>query len=753
MNQLIHILHLEDDVVDAELIQEKIEAAGLICQIDHVQTREEFDAALRQGGHDIILADFRLPLYDGMSALRLAQEVCPEIPFIFVSGTMGEEAVIEGLTEGATDYVLKQRLSRIAPAIRRALHEAENQRARRRAEEELRKLSRAVEQSASTIIITDTQGCIEYANPRFTDVTGYPSEEVLGQHTRFLKSGHTSPEEYKQLWDTITSGKEWHGEFQNVKKNGELYWESASISPIKNADGVITHFLAVKEDISDRKQAEAEREKLMAQIRQQAQEMQLIVDTVPEGIFLLSGDHRVRLTNPLAQKDLALLALDWEEGRLTHLGSHPLKELLTSPPKGLWHELESNGRYFEVIARPVEEGLHQRGWVFVIRDVTRERQIQSQVQSQERLAAVGQLAAGIAHDFNNTLAVIKLYGELLLRSAELSVRDRERLQTVARQTQRAADLIQQILDFSRQSLMDKQPLDLLPFLKELNRLLKRTLPENILVSLKASKDEYIIHADPSRIQQVILNLALNARDAMPQGGKLTISLTALELEPDAVLPVSGMTPGRWVQVAVSDNGTGMSSETLAHVFEPFFTTKERSKGTGLGLAQVYGIIQGHDGFIDVSTEVNRGTTFYLYFPAFAVEEYETPNMLGEDLPHGQGQLILVVEDDTTTRQALAESLDLLNYRVVEAGNGREALTLLALHGNEIDLVLSDAIMPEMGGIALFHALRDRNLAIPFVVITGHAMEKDIENLRALGLRGWLIKPPNLSQLAGTLQAI
>lgn len=753
MNQLIHILHLEDDLVDAELIREKIETAGLICEIVHAQTRDEFETALRQGGYDIILADFRLPTYDGMSALRLAQEVCPDVPFIFVSGTMGEEAVIEGLTEGATDYVLKQGLSRIAPAVRRALHEAENWRARRQAEEELRKLSRAVEQSASTIIITDTLGYIEYANPRFTEITGYPPEESIGQHTRFLGSGHTPSEEYQRLWETITSGGEWHGEFQNVKKNGELYWESATISPIKNADGEITHFLAVKEDISERKQAEAERENLLTQIRQQAQEVQIIVDTVPEGIFLLSEDRRVRLTNPIAQKDLALLAPDWKDGRLTHLGSHPLENLLTAPPRGLWHEVESNGRYFEVIARPVEDSSRHQDWVFVLRDMTREREIQRQVQNQERLAAVGQLAAGIAHDFNNTLAVIKLYTELLLRSTELSTRVQERLQTIAQQTQRAADLIQQILDFSRQSLMEKQPLDLLPFLKEMNKLLMRTLPENIQIKLNANKDEYIIQADPSRIQQIILNLALNARDAMPQGGTMTISLNTLQLTPDAVFPVLGMTPGKWVRLVLSDNGIGMTPETLAHIFEPFFTTKDRSKGTGLGLAQVYGIIQRHEGFIDVTTELNQGTTFCLYFPAFSVERYDTPNLLEEVISQGQGQLVLVVEDNVATRQALAESLVLLNYQVMEAGNGRQALTLLALHGNEIGLVLSDAIMPEMGGIALFHALQERSLGIPFVIITGHAMEKDIEDLRALGLRGWLTKPPNLSQLAQLLQTI
>jgi PAS domain S-box-containing protein len=753
MSQMIHILHLEDDPVDADLIREKIEAAGLICQIVIVQTRDEFDTALRQGGHDIILADFQLPRYDGMSALRLAQEICPEIPFIFVSGTMGEEAVIEGLTKGATDYVLKLRLSRIAPAIRRALHEAENWRARKRAEEELRKLSRAVEQSASTIIITDTEGYIEYANPRFSDISGYSREEALGKHTRFLRSGHTPSEEYEQLWNTITSGKEWHGEFQNVKKNGELYWESATISPMKNVDGVITHFLAVKEDITARKEAEAERELLLAQIQQQAQETQFIVDTVPEGIFLLSEEYRVKLTNPTAEEYLAFLAPDWEDGRLTQLGSRPLTELLTSPPKGLWHEVESNGRYFEVIARSAEISPFHQGWVLVLNDVTQEREIQLQIQSQERLAAVGQMAAGIAHDFNNTLAVISLYGELLLRSPEMTSQDQERLQIVAQQTQRATDLIQQILDFSRQSMMDRQPLDLLPFLKELIKLLKRTLPENIQFNLNANKDEYIIHADSSRIQQVILNLVLNARDAMPEGGMLTISLQKLQLGVDAAFPVADMAPGKWVQVAVRDSGTGMSSETLAHIFEPFFTTKDRSKGTGLGLAQVYGIVKGHDGFIDVSTEVNRGTTFHLYFPAFSVEKYESPDLLEGDMLQGQEQLILVVEDDTTTRKALAESLTLLNYRVMEADNGHEALSLLALHGDEIDLILSDAIMPEMGGIALFHAIRKYELAIPFVIITGHSMEKDIENLRKLGLRGWLTKPPKLTKLGEMLHEI
>lgn len=748
MNQLIHILHLEDDPVDAELVQEKLEAAELTFQITHVNNGVEFDAALRQGGYDIILADFRLPMYDGMSALRLAREVCPDIPFIFVSGTMGEDAAIEGLTEGATDYVLKHRLSRVVPAVRRALHEAENRRARRHAEEELRKLSRAVEQSASTIIITDTQGYIEYANPRFTENTGYSQEELLGRHTRFLGSGHTPPEEYERLWETINSGKEWRGEFQNVKKNGELYWESASISPIKNADGVISHFLAVKEDVTERKQAEAEREKLLAQIRQQAQEVQFIVDTVPEGIILLSEDHQVRLTNPVARQYLTQLAPQQENGRLTHLVNRPLHQLLTSPPQGLWHEIISEGLVFEAIARPIEHGPDNGGWVLVFRDITQERDIQQRVQQQERLAAVGQLAAGIAHDFNNILAVIALYAQLIIRTVELPARAQERVQTIEQQTKRATDLIQQILDFSHQSVMERQPLDLLPFMEILVKLLKRTLPEHIQVKLEYDAAEtYFIQADPSRMQQVMMNLAINARDAMPEGGRLEFSLAFIQTKKSKVMSVQELPPGNWIQIRVADSGSGIPAEILPHIFEPFFTTKALGEGTGLGLAQVYGIVQQHDGYIDVVTKAEQGTTFFLYFSAIHTGENTGDTPDGDELQLGQRQRILVVEDNEATRIALQDSLTLLNYEAIAASNGRDALTILATRADEVDLVLTDTVMPEMGGVALYHAIREQKLTIPVVLLTGHPLNIEMENLRALGLDGWLPKPPDLVKLS------
>ncbi len=258
MKPLIRILHLEDDPNDVEFVQAKLEEAGLTCRVTAVQARDEFEKALRQDGYDIILADFRLPMYDGMSALRLAQELRPDVPFVFVSGTMGEEAAIEALKQGATDYVLKQKMLRLASAVERALHEAEERRERKRAEEALRKLSSALEQSPVSIVITDTAGNIEYVNPKFTDVSGYSRAEVLGKNPRILQSGEHPKECYKILWETITSGKAWHEELYNRKKSGDLYWESATISPIFDTTGSITHFVAVKEDITEHKRLETQ---------------------------------------------------------------------------------------------------------------------------------------------------------------------------------------------------------------------------------------------------------------------------------------------------------------------------------------------------------------------------------------------------------------------------------------------------------------------------------------------------------------
>jgi PAS domain S-box-containing protein len=512
---------------------------------------------------------------------------------------------------------------------------------------------------------------------------------------------------------------------------------------------------------------------LLNRTREQAQQVQEIIHTVPEGVLLLKTapavvGWRVVSANPIAEDYLQILANPQTGNIITHLGERALPELLTSPPRGLWHEITMDKRRFEAIARPIEAGLTPGEWVLVIRDVTQEREIQQRVQQQERLAAVGQLAAGIAHDFNNIMATIVLYAQMLSRTSNLTAHDKEQLSTINQQAMHASNLIQQILDFSRRTAFERSPLDLLPLLKEHVKLLERTLPENIKISLNYKADEYIIHGNPTHIQQVLMNLAVNARDAMPRGGHLHIDLERLSIRDSSKAPLPEMSSGNWVKITVSDTGTGIPADILPHIYDPFFTTKASRQGSGLGLAQVYGIIGSHEGYIDVESYVtedddhSRGTTFMIYLPSLTGEAGEITLPITSKLVTGNEETILVVEDNVATRTALVESLQVLNYKVLTAEDGEEALAIIAEYENNlqasqnppIDLVLSDVVMPKMGGIALLHTLQQQNSNVGVILLTGHPMEKELESLQlqenASGttcLLGWLLKPPSLEQLA------
>jgi len=494
--------------------------------------------------------------------------------------------------------------------------------------------------------------------------------------------------------------------------------------------------------------SQTEREMLLEQVRSQEQQVREIMNSVPEGVLLLAENGLIILANPIAQEDLKTLLGIKVGGTLTQLGEKTLAELLDSPPKGLWHEVTLEERTFEVIARPTSLGSKNQYWVMVLRDMTREREIQMRSQQQERLAAVGQLAAGIAHDFNNILAVILLYTEMALDVPELAPRLRERLFTILQQARRASDLIQQILDFSRRTRLERRPMDLQPFIKEQVKLLERTLPENIRIELDFNTCSCVMSADPTRLQQAIMNLAVNARDAMPNGGKLAISMAHVPSSETIHCVACGAVTGEeWIRIAISDDGFGIPPEVLPHIFEPFFTTKTQGQGTGLGLSQVFGIVETHDGHIDVSNSEDEGTTFSLYLPALPVKSYSEADTDATSFIRGLGQTILVVEDDPATRQALMEGLSLLNYHVICTSDGLEASRYLEEHSQDVDLVLSDVVMPQMGGVPLLQKIRQAGLRIPVILMTGHPLKNELEDALADDLTAWLPKTPRLKQLA------
>ena len=390
----------------------------------------------------------------------------------------------------------------------------------------------------------------------------------------------------------------------------------------------------------------------------------------------------------------------------------------------------------------------------IVQDITEKWQTEQEntrLQEKDRLAALGQMAAGIAHDFNNIMAVITLYTQLVLYDESLSQKTQHHLQTVDEQASRASELIQQILDFSRNTRLERKPLNLVPFMKEQIKLLQRTLPETIFITFTNKSASVMALVDPTRIQQVMMNLSLNARDAIEGDGKLQISLEDQQFDTENELTLPDMTPGRWLKLEVTDNGHGMLPEITARIFEPFFTTKAPNEGTGLGLAQVYGIIQQHNGHIQVFSKPNWGTTFNIYLPSLVNPETDRKSKQDQSLPLGNSEVILVAEDDSSIQTAVAASLEMLNYRVILAQDGYEALAELKHNRGEIDLILSDVVMPKMGGVELLVAVREMGFTLPIVLMTGYMVEKSVQALRPFQPTPIINKPWQLSELADVLQ--
>ncbi|MCB8980954.1 MAG: response regulator [Ardenticatenaceae bacterium] len=375
------------------------------------------------------------------------------------------------------------------------------------------------------------------------------------------------------------------------------------------------------------------------------------------------------------------------------------------------------------------------------------KEMQAKHVRQEKLAAIGQLATGMAHDFNNMLSVISLYTELMQRRDNMPPADSKRLDTILHQTRQAANLVQQVLDFSRRTNLDRSVTDLSRTLQDMVALLKRTLSENVRIQLDITPGKYYVDVDRTRIEQVIMNLALNARDAMPEGGSLDIHLSHVSVSPEMRSGDEKLPEGEWAALTIRDQGEGIPDHIRSRLFEPFFTTKPPGRGTGLGLAQVYGIVRQHEGYVDVESEVGKGTEFRIYLPIASSATAEVAQIGQDFILMGQSETILLVEDNEVIREAVLTSLDILNYRPLAAADGYEALSVLGKHP-EVSLVLSDVYMPGMNGIELAKALQDT--ATPIILMTGHT-KADLQPLKAQGtIVTWLDKPLSLNLLAQTV---
>ncbi|HYL22172.1 MAG TPA: PAS domain S-box protein [Gemmatimonadales bacterium] len=595
---------------------------------------------------------------------------------------------------------------------------------RRRAEDRLQWLTRAVEQSPAGIVITDPVGNIQYVNEKFTAVTGYTAADVIGQNPRILQSGLTPRALYCDMWATLEQGQEWRGELCNRRKDGALFWVSAAISPIRDARGAVTHFLAVQEHTTERKQQEAALHVSGARLRRLIE-----ANILGIGFWEISGaineanDEYLRMVG-YTRDDLDRGLVNFRTmtpPEYAPIDARAHEELAARGTCAPWEKelIRKDGRRVPVlvgIAALDERGA--QGVSFVL-DLTARRLLEQQLRQAQKMEAVGRLAGGVAHDFNNILTAITGYSELLRQDLTPGHPGHADVAEIRRAADRAAGLTRQLLAFSRQQVLEPRVLDLNDLVRNMEKLLHRLLGEDIVLATELAPELGAVKADPGQLEQVIMNLAVNSRDAMPSGGKLTIETVNIEIGDTHATHHEPLQPGRYVMVAVSDTGTGMTEATKARIFEPFFTTKEKGKGTGLGLSTVYGIVKQSGGFIWVYSEPGQGATFKIYLPRVdEAAEALTPLEVRPAVTQGT-ETILVAEDEESVRVIVRETLERHGYRVLQAKGGAAALALAAAHAGPVHLLVSDVVMPEMSGRELATRLVAERPTVRVLYMSGY----------------------------------
>ena len=576
----LRLLLVEDSENDALLLVRELTRAGFEPVVERVETAVAMQAALDRQGWDIVLGDYSMPQFGGAAALALLRERGLDVPFIIVSGTIGEERAVAAMKAGASDYVPKDKLKRLVPVVERELREAAGRRERRRAEAALREAeagySTLVEQAPVGIYRSNPAGRFLSANRALACILGYDSPaELLGLD--MTRDVYADPAERQRLLDRDSYTER---EYDEV----EATW--------KRKDG-------------------------------RRLTVQLSVRAVRDG----SGDVE----------------------------------------------------YYETF----------------VRDVTEQRRLEGQLLQAQKMEAVGRLAGGVAHDFNNLLTVILSYSDLLLEDLPPEIPDRADVAEIRKAAVAASSLTRQLLAFSRQQVLEPRVLDVNTVVASTEKLLTRLLGEDVSLTTTLAAALGAVKVDPGQLEQIIMNLAVNARDAMPRGGRLSIETANVEMDESYVHGHPLARPGHYVMLTVSDTGTGMDAATQARIFEPFFTTKEAGKGTGLGLATVYGIVRQSSGFIWVYSEPGHGTSFKIYLPR--VDEPVSP--AGAPAPQvvGGSETVLVVEDVAAVRAVTRQMLERQGYCVLEAANGATALSLARQHQSAIHLLVTDVVMPEVSG--------------------------------------------------------
>jgi two-component system, cell cycle sensor histidine kinase and response regulator CckA len=845
--QRLRVLLVEDSEDDAQLLTRELKRVGYDAACERVDTADAMRSALETRDWDLVIADYNMPNFSAPAALALLQATGLDLPFIIVSGSVGEEVVVEAMKAGARDYLPKGNLKRLIPAVRRELEQAGERRARKIAEEQYREL---VASAPIGIYRATKEGRLDSANLALARLIGYESsDELLGlnvqQDVYFELADRT-----KLLAELERVGSVSNFEVRFKRKDGTPIWVRVDARGVRDSSGAVERLEGFVHDITERKFAEEA-------LEQSKERLRLVLDTAHEAFIAMDAQGRIVDWNPQAAAtfgwtpeeaigrilaetiiperhreaharglahflqtgqgpvlnrwfeitaldrggrefpvELMISPMRFGEGYLFNAFLHDVSErkaaeealraseeryrlLFERNLAGVFRStlegqlLDCNDAFAriygyasrrEILARPAsdlysaaelrnqlmerirlegelinyeEQGRRKDGgsvWVLgnytlvphakgdegilegTIVDITERRSLEEQLRQSQKMEAIGQLAGGVAHDFNNLLTAILGYADLL--TGRVEGQDMEAVAEIIKAGERAASLTRQLLAFSRKQVLAPEVLDVNRLIENLEKMLRRLIGEHIELVTRLAPTLGRVRADAGQIEQVILNLVVNGRDAMPRGGRLVIETAGVELDDAYAREHVSVRPGRYVMIAVSDSGLGMDAATKSRIFEPFFTTKPT--GTGLGLATVYGIVKQSGGNIWVYSELGRGTTFKIYLPKLeGAEEVVAPKKEPVSVPAVGAETILLVEDEEAVRSLTRRVLEKHGYAVLVAKSGAEALEIARSHTSPVHLLLSDLVMPGMGGPELAAQLVALRRGIRVLFMSGY----------------------------------
>jgi two-component system cell cycle sensor histidine kinase/response regulator CckA len=730
----LRALLVEDSEDDAALVVRQLERGGFAVVTRRVESADEMEAALAEQW-DVVLSDFSMPSFTGLEAFRMLRHHDPHVPFILISGTVGEDVAVSAMKAGIQDYLMKDSLERLVPAVERELVEAEGRRAGLRAARALRESEERyrtlIETSPDAILLLDENLTTRMANRRAADLFGgdaegrsllelVPPEEREGLAARLAAVTPASRPDVIELALAPRAGPRFAAEL------------SVSRADAGSAHGVVV----VVRDVTERQRAEQRLRQVAEQLDREQRFLRALLDTLVEGIVACDAEGRLTLFNRATREFHGIPAEpisheEWAERydlyradgktRMTP-DEVPLfrafrgelvedREMVIKPKGGPARTLLASGR-------PIIDAAGQKlGAVVAMHDVTERRRLEDQFRQSQKMEALGSLAGGVAHDFNNLLTTILGYTELsMMRYEDPALR--EDLGEIKKAGERASALTQKLLAFSRKQIVEAKVLDLNAVIADLDRILRRLLGPGVLLESRLDPRIGHVKADAGQLEQVLLNLLLNARDALPEGGEIVVETgEALVGEAEAREHV-GARPGPHVFLSVTDQGVGIPSELLPRIFEPFFTTKEEGKGTGLGLATVFGIVTQSGGHIRVASEPGRGTQMAIYLPRVDEAATRWSSHTMARVPGGS-ETILLVEDQEAVRSLAHRVLEATGYVVFDAENGETALAI-AEQRPHIDLLLTDAVMPGLSGPKLAALLKKQSPSLKVILMSGYA---------------------------------